>query len=177
MSGSQSGAMIEQIVERNRTMLMRFDPFRENDPLSQWFGRQQSGESRQFPMPMDGYREGDQFVVNFDLPGVNPDSIDLTVEKNVLTVRAERTWQPQDGSEVVVSERPQGTFTRQLFLGDGLDTAQITATYRDGVLTLAIPVAEQAKPRKVAISHGNGGATITANTSEKAASEKAASSA
>ena len=157
-------------------MLMRFDPFRESDPLSQWFGRQQSGGSRQFAMPMDAYREGDRFIVNFDLPGVNPDSIDLTVEKNVLTVRAERAWQPQDGSEVLVSERPHGTFTRQLFLGDSLDTAKIAATYRDGVLTLTIPVAEQAKPRKVAIRHGNGeGASITANASEKSTSEKATS--
>ncbi len=96
------------------------------------------------------------------------------MEKNVLTVRAERAWQPQDGSEVLVSERPHGTFTRQLFLGDSLDTAKIAATYRDGVLTLTIPVAEQAKPRKVTIRHGNSeGASITANASEKSTSEKA----
>ncbi len=157
-------------------MLMRFDPFRESDPLSQWLGRQQSGGSRQLAMPMDAYREGDRFIVNFDLPGVNPDSIDLTVEKNVLTVRAERVWQPQDGSEVLVSERPHGTFTRQLFLGDSLDTAKLAATFRDGVLTLTIPVAKQAKPRKVAISHGNGdGASINATASEKSTSEKTTS--
>jgi HSP20 family protein len=158
-------------------MLMRFDPFRESDPLSQWFGRQQqSGGSRQFAMPMDAYREGDRFIVNFDLPGVNPDSIDLTAEKNVLTVRAERAWHPQDERQVLVSERPHGTFTRQLFLGDSLDTAKIAATFRDGVLTLTIPVAEQAKPRKVAIRHGNGeAASITANASEKSTSEKTTS--
>jgi HSP20 family protein len=157
-------------------MLMRFDPFRESDPLSQWFGRQQSGGSRQFAMPMDAYREGDRFIVNFDVPGVNPDSIDLTVDKNVLTVRAERAWQPQEGSEVLVSERPHGTFTRQLFLGDSLDTANIAGTFRDGVLTLTIPVAEQAKPRKVAISHGSGeGASIAAKASDKSTSDKSTS--
>ena len=155
-------------------MLMRFDPFRESDPLSQWFGRQQSGGSRQFAMPMDAYREGDRFIVNFDVPGVNPDSIDLTVDKNVLTVRAERGWQPQEGTEVLVSERPHGIFTRQLFLGDSLDSANIAGTFRDGVLTLTIPVAEQAKPRKVAISHGNGdGASITAKASDKSTGDKA----
>jgi HSP20 family protein len=129
-------------------------------------------------MPMDAYREGDRFIVDFDVPGVDPESIDLTVEKNVLTVRAERGRQPPDGSEVLVAERPHGTFSRQLFLGDSLDTAKINGTFRDGVLTLTIPVADQAKPRKVAISHGNGaGASITANASETSNSEKATTSA
>ncbi len=131
-------------------MLMRFDPFRELDSVTQALtGR--TGMTRQTTMPMDAYREGDRFVVHFDLPGVDPSSIDLTVEKNVLTVRAERRWQPSDGQEVLVSERPQGTFTRQLFLGDSLDVDRIQASYSHGVLTLTIPVAEQAKPRKVEI--------------------------
>ncbi len=159
-------------------MLMRFDPLRESDPLSQWLERQRSGGSRRLAMPMDAYREGDRFIVDFDVPGVDPESIDLTVEKNVLTVRAERGRQPPDGSEVLVAERPHGTFSRQLFLGDSLDTAKINGTFRDGVLTLTIPVADQAKPRKVAISHGNGaGASITANASETSNSEKATTSA
>ena len=137
-------------------MLMRFDPFRELDRLaaSSW-----STPSRP-SLPMDAYRRGDQFLVHFDLPGVDPSTLELTVEKNVLTVRAERSWQRSEGEEIVVAERPQGTFTRQLFLGETLDTEAIDASYENGVLTLTIPVAEKAKPRKVEISTGNGhGAT------------------
>ena len=135
-------------------MLMRFDPFREMETMNQLLGRQ-SGQASQVAIPMDAYREGDRFVVHFDLPGVDPDSVELTVEKNVLTIRAERQWQPGE-NEVLVAERPQGTFSRQLFLGDGLDTQQVQATYHNGVLTLTIPVAEQAKPRKVAINSPDG---------------------
>ena len=113
-------------------MLMRFDPFRDIDRITQqlWSG------TRPAVMPMDAYRHGDQFVVHFDLPGVDPDSIDLTVEKNVLTVSAERTWQTTDGQHVVVNERPQGRFSRQLFLGDGLDYDHVCAGYEHGVLTV-----------------------------------------
>jgi HSP20 family protein len=93
-------------------------------------------------------------VVHFDLPGVDPASIDLTVEKNVLTVTAERHWARQEGDEITVSERPQGRFNRQLFLGESLDPEKIKANYDQGVLTLHIPVAERAKPRKVEISAG-----------------------
>src|SRR6202007_2322727 len=103
-------------------------------------------------IPMDAYRDGDTFVVHFDLPAVDPSSIDLTVEKNVLTVQADRRWQPDEGQEVVVNERPQGHFSRQLFLGDGLDAERIQARYDKGVLTLVIPVAERAKPRKVEVT-------------------------
>jgi HSP20 family protein len=109
-------------------------------------------------MAMDAYRHGDTFVVHFDLPGVDPSSIDLTVEQNVLTVRAERRWEEGEEDEVLVAERPQGSFSRQLFLGEGLDTEHIQATYENGVLTLSIPVAEQAKPRKVEIATASGGA-------------------
>lgn len=134
-------------------MLMRTDPFRELDRLSeQVFGTR----ARPAVMPMDAYREGDHFVVHFDLPGVEPSSIDLTVEKNVLTVTAERGWQPNENQQVVASERPQGTFRRQLFLGEGLDVERVEASYDNGVLTVTIPVAEQAKPRKVQISAGEG---------------------
>ncbi len=134
-------------------MLMRTDPFRELDRLTQ-----QALGTRMRPavMPMDAYREGDHFVVHFDLPGVEPSSIDLTVEKNVLTVSAERNWQANDNQQVLASERPQGPFSRQLFLGEGLDTERVEASYDNGVLTVTIPVAEQAKPHKVQISAGGG---------------------
>lgn len=130
-------------------MLMRFDPFRELDRLTQQVA---TGSGRSPVMPMDAYRAGDDFVVHFDLPGVDAGSIELTVEKNVLTVSAERRWQPGDGQEVLVNERPQGSFSRQLFLGEGLDPERIEATYDNGVLTITVPVAEQAKPRKVQIT-------------------------
>ena len=144
-------------------MLMRFDPFRELDRLAE----QTRGGARLSAMPMDAYRRGDHFVVHFDLPGVDPSSIDLTVEKNVLTVSAERHWEPAEGNQVVVAERPQGRFSRQLFLGEGLDAERVTASYRDGVLTVTVPVSERAKPRRVEIS-ANGrpeaiGAGSTAN--------------
>jgi HSP20 family protein len=105
-------------------------------------------------MPMDAYRRNGDFVVHFDVPGVDPASIDLTVEKNVLTVTAERHFPRQEGDEITVSERPQGRFNRQLFLGESLDPERISANYDHGVLTLHIPVAERAKPRKVEISAG-----------------------
>jgi HSP20 family protein len=133
-------------------MLMRFDPFRDFDRLTQSL----QGSDRPTPMPMDAYREGDVFVVEFDLPGVDPGSIDLTVEKNALTVRAARSWEPKENQEILISERPQGVFTRQLFLGEGLDADNIQATYANGVLRLTIPVAEQAKPRKVQVAAGEG---------------------
>ena len=142
-------------------MLMRFDPFRELDRLAE----QTWGGNRQPTMPMDAYRRGDHFVVHFDLPGVDPSSIDLTVEKNVLTVSAERHWEPEEGNQVVVAERPQGSFSRQLFLGEGLDPDGIEATYDGGVLTVQVPVAEQAKPRKVQVtSTGSSAAIETGST-------------
>ncbi|HET6259407.1 MAG TPA: Hsp20/alpha crystallin family protein [Pseudonocardia sp.] len=135
-------------------MLMRTDPFRELDRLTQQVLGTATGTcSRPTAMPMDAYRAGDEFVVAFDLPGVAPDAIDLDVERNVLTVRAER--RPTVSGEQVemqVAERPLGMFSRQLFLGDSLDTEHIQAAYEAGVLTLRIPVAEQAKPRKIAIT-------------------------
>jgi len=133
-------------------MLMRFDPFREFDRIRQ---ETLGTTTRPVVMPMDAYQQGDQFVVHFDLPGVDPSSVNLTVEKNVLTVAAERQWQPAEGVQVVASERPQGKFSRQLFLGEALDPDRIEARYDDGVLTVTIPVAEQAKPRKIEIADGN----------------------
>jgi HSP20 family protein len=103
-------------------------------------------------MPMDAYREGDRFIIRFDMPGTDRDSIDLTVEQNVLTVRAERPDVPSDGAEIIVAERPSGTFTRQLFLGETLDADDLSADYTAGVLTLSIPVRESAKPRKIEVT-------------------------
>jgi len=120
-------------------------------------------------MPIDAYRRGDHFYVHFDLPGVDADSVDLEVEKNVLTVKAERSWEPSEGDEVVVAERPRGTFTRQLFLGETLDTDHIEAQYDKGVLTVSIPVAEAAKPRKVAIGAAENGQPEAINASSSAA--------
>ncbi|WP_199815551.1 Hsp20/alpha crystallin family protein [Streptomyces griseus] len=135
-------------------MLMRTDPFREFDRLAQQvFG----SADRPAAMAMDAYRSGDDFVVHFDLPGVDPETIELDVERNVLNVRAERRSPAPEGAEPIVAERPTGTFTRQLFLGDTLDTERIDASYEAGVLTLRVPVAEQAKPRRIQISGGDSG--------------------
>ncbi|MFF4211068.1 Hsp20/alpha crystallin family protein [Streptomyces sp. NPDC001796] len=133
-------------------MLMRTDPFRELDRLTQQvFG----GAARPAAMQMDAYRSGDELVVHFDLPGVDPESIDLDVERHVLNVRAERRSAAPEGADMLVAERPTGTFTRQLFLGDTLDTERIDASYDAGVLTLRIPVAEEAKPRRIQITGGD----------------------
>lgn len=130
-------------------MLMRTDPFREFDRLTQQLlGTATSPNA----MPMDAFRAGDTFVVELDLPGVDPESIDLDVERNVLTVKAERSSSAGEGAEVLIAERPTGSFSRQMFLGETLNTEGIDASYDTGVLRLTIPVAEQAKPRKISIS-------------------------
>src|SRR3954447_25591823 len=129
-------------------MLMRMDPLREFDRVFD----QAWSQARQATIPMDAYRHGDNFVVNLDLPGVDVSSIDLTVDRNALTVSAERHWEPVEGDRVVATERRQGTFTRQLFLGEGLDADGIHATYESGVLTVTIPVAPSAQPRKIQIA-------------------------
>jgi len=132
-------------------MLMRTDPFRELDRLAE---QVLGTRARPAAMPLDAYRAGDQFVVEFDLPGVSADSIELTVEQNVLTVHADRQRREGEGTEFLVAERPFGTFSRQLFLGETLDTDRIDASYDAGVLCLRIPVAERAKPRRVSIAGG-----------------------
>lgn len=143
-------------------MLLRYDPFRELDRLLQIPGGRPTG------MPMDAYRDGDQFVIEFDLPGVDPGTIDVSVERNALTVRAERNWQPKEGQEVLVAERPQGTFTRQIMLSESIDADRISATYENGVLRVVAPVADTAKPRKVEIAVGQGSrAAIDANARER----------
>jgi len=136
-------------------MLMRTDPFRDLDRLTEaMLGNSLGTRARPAVMPMTAYREDGTFVVHLDLPGVSVDSIDLTVEQNVLSVHAERKPPAGDSAERVVDERTYGVFSRQLFLGETLDTEQLTASYDGGVLTLTIPIAEKAKPRKVEISAG-----------------------
>lgn len=134
-------------------MLMRTDPFRELDRLSQQLLGNVGTSSRPAVMPMDAWRDGDEFIVEFDLPGVDPSSVDLDVERNVLTVKAERPALNGD-RELIAAERPRGVFSRQLFLGDNLDSERVQANYGGGVLSLRIPVAEKAKPRKITITQG-----------------------
>ncbi len=136
-------------------MLMRTDPFRELDRLSQQVFGSAGTPARPSVMPIDAWRDGDMFTVEFDLPGVDPESIDLDVERNVVTLRAERPLR-DEGVEMIAAERPRGVFSRQLVLGDNLDTGRIEARYDAGVLTLSIPVAERAKPRKISIARGEG---------------------
>jgi HSP20 family protein len=142
-------------------MLMRYDPFRDLDRVFE----QAWGQARQASVPMDAFRHGDQIVIHLDLPGVDSSSIDLSVERNVVTITAERHWQSVEGDQVLASERRHGTFTRQLFLGDGLDTEKIEATYDNGVLTVTIPVATHAKPRKIEVSGQTRQEAIPANAS------------
>ena len=152
-------------------MLMRTDPFRDLDRLTQQvFGT----AARPAAMPIDAYRDGETFVVELDLPGVDASSVDLAVEKNVLTVHAERRRGLGDDVELLVGERSYGTFSRQLFLGESLDTDRIEAGYADGVLTLRIPVAEKAKPRRIPISVSGGSHTsIEAHSEEEHADDDA----
>ena len=131
-------------------MLVRFDPLGELDRMAA-----ESRAARPWQMPMDAYRRGEEFVVHLDVPGVDPNTIDLTVEQNTLTVTGARVWPRAEGDEVVIVERPQGTFSRQLLLGDNLDPDRIAARADLGVLTITIPVAEQSKARKVEIAHGS----------------------
>lgn len=146
--------------------VMRFDQFREFDRMAEQLLGGAARRGGAFSVPMDAYRRGDRFFVHLDLPGVDPDSVELTSEQNVLTVRAERRFASEEGDQLVVSERPQGTFTRQLFLSDALDTDKITATYDQGVLTLELPVAEEAKPKRIQISaSGRGPETIEGSAS------------
>ncbi|GAA3432770.1 Hsp20/alpha crystallin family protein [Kutzneria kofuensis] len=132
-------------------MLVRTDPFRELERLM--FG---TGATRVRPaaIPMDAFRKGDEFVVTFDLPGVSPESIDVNVERNVLTVRAERPAAKDDEVRYQIAERPTGTFTRRVYLGETLDRDGIQAGYDAGVLTLRVPVVEKAQSRKIAVTAG-----------------------
>jgi HSP20 family protein len=130
-------------------MLMRTDPLRELDRLTQ---QVLGTPARPAAMAMDAWRDQDTFVLEFDIPGVTPDSIDIDVERNVVTVKAERPVRAND-VELVAAERARGVFSRHVVLGDAVDTNNISAAYADGVLTLRIPIAEQAKPRKISVVH------------------------
>lgn len=129
-------------------MLMRFDPFADLDRITrQMWGNQRSSHY----MPADAYRMGDRFYIHVDLPGIDPDSIDVEVEKNSLTISAERKWDRDEETQVLLNERVSGSFSRQFFLGEGLDTENVEAGYDHGVLTVSIPVAEAAKARKIEV--------------------------
>jgi HSP20 family protein len=132
--------------------MLQTDPFRDFDTLFQRLSGRQTSTSG--VMPMDAFRRGNDVWVHVDLPGVKTDSLDITVERNVLTISAERDWQRQDDDQMYFGERYRGTFRRQIQLGDGLDLDHLEADLHDGVLTLRVPVAEQAKPRKVQIGAG-----------------------
>lgn len=143
-------------------MATRFDPFQEMDRLmNQVFGAERASAT----MPMDLYRTGEHYVLRVDLPGADPGSIDVGVEDRTLTVRAERSVHTDAEAQWLARERPQGTFARQLTVGRGLDLDRIDATYADGVLTLTIPVAEEAKPRRIEVQHGSTPSAITAEAS------------
>ncbi len=145
-------------------MLLQFDPFREIDRMAdQAFARTSAPA-----MPMDAVRRGESVHVYLDLPGVDPASIDLEVERNVLTVKAERSWARAEGDQVLANERRQGSFLRRLLLGDTLDGDRVEADYRDGVLAITIPVAEAAKPRKVAVGGAEHPEALEAEASEAA---------
>jgi HSP20 family protein len=143
-------------------MLLRFDPFRE---LDRAVDELRAPAGRGPAIPMDAVRHGDQVFIAFDLPGVDPDGIDLTVERDVLTVKAERRFQRAEGDQVLADERRQGTFVRRVLLGDTLDVAKLEAAYDHGVLTVTIPVAEQAQPRRIAVggSHAQPAIETTAS--------------
>src|SRR5580693_2267595 len=144
-------------------MLMRTDPFRELDR----FAQQMLGTSaRPAVMPMDAWREGEEFFVEFDLPGINTDSLDIDIERNVVTVRAERPG-VDPNREMLATERPRGVFSRQLVLGENLDTERIEGSYSEGVLKLRIPVAEKAKPRKITVGRGDGHQLIDDHTTKR----------
>jgi HSP20 family protein len=149
-------------------MLIRFDPFRDLDRLSQELWGQATGPAAApARMPMDAVRRGDQVEISFELPGVDPESIDVEVENNVLTVHAERREESErrEGDEVLVRERRFGRYSRQISLGDNLDADRLEARYHDGVLQVTVPVAEQAKPRKVEVARGGSDKAIDASSS------------
>jgi HSP20 family protein len=140
-------------------MLMRTDPFRDLDRFTQ---QVLGTAARPAVMPMDAWREGDAFFVEFDLPGIDQDSLDLDIERNVVTVRAQRPG-VDPNREMLATERPRGVFSRQLVLGENLDTDRIEASYHEGVLRLNIPVAEKAKPRKITIGRSDSHHTLSSN--------------
>jgi len=147
-------------------MATRFDPFQEIDRL---FGQLLTADRASTVMPMDLYRAGDHYVLHVDLPGADPGTIDVNVEDRTLTIRAQRTGHTEQDVQWLAKERPSGTYARQLTVGRGLALDAISATYADGVLTLDIPVAEEAKPRRIEVQHGADVTQITSGVAESAA--------
>ncbi len=143
-------------------MSTRFDPLREMD---RWFSDTMRTPAS-LAMPMDLYRAGEQFVAKIDLPGVDPSTVDVDVEDRTLTIRAQRRGEDFGNVQWLTHERPTGTFARQLTLGYGVALDRIEASYTDGVLTLTIPVAEDAKPRKISVSHGGSTTAIDTSSSD-----------
>jgi HSP20 family protein len=153
---------------------MRFDPFRDFDRIVE---QNFTGGRTPRTMPLTALRRGDTFLVELDLPGVHRDDVDLTVERNVITVRAQRSPDRQDGDDVIVDERPYGQFERQLFLGDNLDPGGLAADLRDGVLQLTIPVSEESKPRRIPLGGtGAGSSTDSPSTVEGSTEQPSATS-
>jgi HSP20 family protein len=148
--------------------VLRFDPFRDFDRMTEQLLGVSSGSARapRF-MPMDLYRSGDHYVLHADLPGIDPGSVDVDVENNTLTIQAVRSERGDDGVQWISSERFTGTYMRQLALGDGIDTDKISATYANGVLTVTLPVAERAKPRKVSIAVDDKATTVVEGKAEQ----------
>jgi HSP20 family protein len=148
-------------------MLMQTDPFRDLDTLfSRFAGRQTNSGG---VAPMDAFRRGSDVWVQLDLPGVKAENLEITVERNVLTIAAERNWQQQEGDQPYFAERYRGNFRRQIQLGDGLDLEHLEADLHDGILTVRIPVAEQAKPRKIQVSHNENKAPEAIETTASSA--------
>lgn len=149
--------------------MLRFDPFRDLDRLTEQALGAQAGSARapRF-MPMDLYRSGDHYVLHADLPGIDPGSIDLSVDAGNLTIRAERSARPDESVQWMASERFSGRYMRQLSLGDDIDASRIQATYNNGVLTVSIPVAERAKPRRIEVVADNEQTAISSNASSDA---------
>jgi HSP20 family protein len=158
-------ATVAAVFDEEVTVVsLTFDPFREMDRLtSQMLGTGGAGRSSTRWMPMDLYRVDDHYVVTVDLPGVDPGSIDLNVDGNTLTIRAERSVRSDEGVQWLAQERPVGSYLRQLQLGDGLDVERIQASYDSGVLTVTIPVAERARPRRITVEAGGGRTAVDAN--------------
>jgi HSP20 family protein len=145
-------------------MLVRFDQFHDYDRFTERLD--QIWRRSSAVVPMDAYRHGNEVILDLDLPGLDPDAIDLTVERDVLTISANRQWDRKEDDEVFAAERPHGTFTRRVLLGDSLDTSNLQASYDHGVLTVTLPVAEQAQPRKIDIGAGRPQAAIEVSTTE-----------
>ncbi|WP_129337257.1 Hsp20/alpha crystallin family protein [Cellulomonas endophytica] len=144
-------------------MATRLDPFQEMDRL---LGQMFAADRATASMPMDLYRSGDHYVLHVDLPGADPGTIDVAVEDRTLTIRAQRTPRTEQDVQWLAKERPVGTYARQLTVGRGLALDRISATYADGVLTLSIPVAEEAKPRRIEVQHGGSSSQITTGAAQ-----------